>query len=82
MVADERSQEEKLKGFSPIAQLMESAFLMSLIDTQKERYVIVSAFIKMKIPENKEIIVKRGEKSLAKLLCKLSSDYIMDDIGS
>lgn len=82
MVADERSQEEKLKGFSPIAQLMESSFLMSLIDTQKERYVIVSAFIKMKIPENKEIIVKRGEKSLAKLLCKLSSDYIMDDIGS
>ncbi len=81
MVADERSQEEKLKGFSPIAQL-ESAFLMNLIDTQKERYVIVSAFIKMKIPENKEIIVKRGEKSLAKLLCKLSSDYIMDDIGS
>ncbi len=84
-VADGRSQERYMEEetYSPTVCL-ESIMLSSLVDAYEKRHVrtvgIKGAFLKAKVPENLELIVKM-DGQLAELMNEVSPNFKIDKEG-
>lgn len=84
-VTDGRTQDRYFEEetYSPTVKL-ESIMLSSLIDAHERRNVVTidikGAFLKAKVPEDLERIVKM-EGELAELMCKLEPSFQLDENG-
>jgi hypothetical protein len=85
VVADGSTQDRYFEEetYSPTVKL-ESIMLNSLIDANEKRNVVTidikGAFLKAKVPEDMELIVKM-DGELAELMCELDPSYKRDENG-
>jgi hypothetical protein len=84
-VADGRTQKRYMEEetYSPTVKL-ESIMLSTLIDAHEQREVVTidikGAFLKAKVPEDMELIVKMGGE-LAQMMCELDPELQVDENG-